>query len=116
MPGTWSEMSKGLGITASVFNPKANSYVAAYYMGRLERQWTSERPLREKQKLAQASYNAGFGNILKAQKQCNGALFWRDIEPCLGYHETSVYVRKIEFYYIDMTGGIINEQTESEEH
>lgn len=102
MPGTWSEVSERLRLRASPFNPRANATAAAYYMGRLERQWFVKRSLREKQKLAQASYNAGLGNILKAQRKCNDALLWNDIEPCLGYRETRDYVTRIERWYVDM--------------
>jgi membrane-bound lytic murein transglycosylase MltF len=94
-----------------VFNPKANAIAAAYYMGTLGRQWSSPRPDKERLRLAQASYNAGFRNILNAQEKCGGALFWKDIEPCLGFSETTKYVIKIEFYFNKLT---INEGCENE--
>jgi membrane-bound lytic murein transglycosylase F len=95
-------VSERLGISASVFNPKANATAAAYYMGRLERVWYRRRTLRERQKLAQASYNAGTGNILRAQEECNDALIWEEIEPCLGYEETRTYIIRIERWYKEL--------------
>lgn len=103
MPRTWDEVSKALNLNASVFNPKANALAAGFYMGRLDGEWSIPRPPRERLKLAQASYNAGLGNILKAQKKCNNELFWKDIEPCLGYAETRIYVLKIGEYYTLLT-------------
>jgi membrane-bound lytic murein transglycosylase F len=102
MPRTWDEMSKRIGISASPYNAKANILVAAYYMGRLDGQWTEPRPELERLQLAQASYNAGLGNILAAQKKCNNARLWKDIHPCLGFQETINYVKRIWFYYYDM--------------
>jgi len=72
-------------------------------MGRLDGQWHSPRPRLERLKLAQASYNAGLGNILKAQKKCNGALLWAEIEPCLGFSETRDYVILIDKHYKILT-------------
>lgn len=104
MPGTWNEVSTRLNLNASVFNPKANSIAAGYYMGRLVRQWTVRRSDIERLKLGQASYNAGLGSILRAQKKCNNAVLWKDIFPCLGYQETKDYVRLIAKHYNTMEG------------
>lgn len=103
MPGTWKEVSERLNLNASPYDPKANTIAAAYYMGTLDKQWSSPRPALERLTLARASYNAGLGNLLKAQKKCNGALLWREIEGCLNYPETSTYIRKIDFFYADMS-------------
>jgi membrane-bound lytic murein transglycosylase F len=74
-------------------------------MSRLTRGWKSERPPLEKLNLGFASYNAGFGNILKAQKNCGMVLLWEDIKICLhlvtGRHaaETKTYVERIHRWY-----------------
>jgi len=53
----------------------------------------------------QASYNAGAGNIIRAQSLCGGALDWTGIAPCLpqvtGHHahETITYVERIDRWY-----------------
>jgi len=52
-------------------------------MRRMQLAWTSRRTIEERQKLAQASYNAGTGHIIEAQDACHGALTWDRIWPCL---------------------------------
>ena len=96
MDATWKQYGNGL----DVFNADANINASARYMSELRMKWISERPEQDRMKLAQASYNAGFGNILKSQKKCGGVLY-DDIISCLeqvtGYHskETIVYVKRI---------------------
>ncbi|GGA80705.1 hypothetical protein GCM10011369_23320 [Neiella marina] len=74
-------------------------------MRQLNKGWSSPRPQGERYKLALASYNAGFGNLLKAQAKCNGAVLYAPIIHCLpditGKHskETIDYVRYIERYH-----------------
>ena len=88
--------------------PKYAVYAGAYYMRKLRNSWSWHRPAIEKNKLAQASYNAGMGNILKAQKKCDNALLWKDISPCLKditgdySRETITYIKRIEKWYILM--------------
>lgn len=55
----------------------------AFYMGRLRRSWSSPRPWADRHQLALASYNAGLGHILAAQKACHGALLYAPIMACL---------------------------------
>lgn len=104
MPGTWREVSEALNLRASAFNPKANAIAAAYYMGRLAQEWHRERRSVERLRLAQASYNGGLGTILKAQKRCEDALLWKDIEPCVAAKETREYVWKVGKWYFALTG------------
>ena len=105
MPRTWGEQSALMGVNASPFNPNANALVGAAYMRRMLRIWTAERPAYERLRLAWASYNAGAGNIIKAQKICGGR-DWQNIAPCLhdvtGFnnsHETITYVARIPVWY-----------------
>lgn len=102
MPGTWREVAPALGYGAlppTAACPAAQA--GAYYMARLQRFWSSPRPHMERHRLAQASYNAGAGNILAAQRRCGGARDWREIRACLpavtGRHarETLDYVDRI---------------------
>ena len=105
MPGTWDDVQTGLKIKASPFNPKVNIQFAAYYMGKLRRSWSSPRPEIDRHNLAMASYNAGLGNLLSAQRKCNGQLLYDEIIECLpavtGIHskETIDYVKKIWRFY-----------------
>lgn len=103
MPGTWRDVQRQLRLPPGA-SPHQDIAIAAgaYYMARLMREWRTERPQLERLRLAQASYNAGMGNILRAQARCGGARDWADISPCLqsvtGHHhrETIGYIRLIE--------------------
>lgn len=102
MPATWSDIAPALGygtLPPTAACPAARA--GAYYMARLHRFWSSPRPHMERHRLAQASYNAGAGSILAAQRRCNGARDWHEIRECLpavtGRHarETLTYVERI---------------------
>lgn len=110
MPGTWRDVSRSLGYEEQV-NPHIAEpaiHAGAYYMAKLRKSWSSPRPEADRYNLALASYNAGLGNLLKAQRACNGAVLYPAIEACLpsitGHHanETKTYVRRIRRYYSEM--------------
>lgn len=102
MPGTWRDVARQLRLPPGA-SPHQDIAIAAgaYYMATLMRGWSTARPQVRRLELAQASYNAGFGNIARAQRVCGGARDWADISPCLsrvtGRHaaETLGYVRLI---------------------
>lgn len=77
----------------------------ARMMRDLRRFWKAPRTQRSREELSQASYNAGAGNLLKAQKRCNGCAEYDDIAPCLhlvtGHYskETLGYVRNIRRWF-----------------
>lgn len=102
MPGTWNDMAPALGyagLPPTAAGPAIET--GAYYMAKLQSAWKSERPQLERHRLAQASYNAGTGHVVAAQRLCGDARLWDDITPCLpqvtGRHaaETIGYVRSI---------------------
>lgn len=102
MPGTWADISRRLGY--GDVSPHVARYAidaGAYYMAQLRRQWSSPRPPEDRQALAQASYNTGLGNVLRAQKLCQGAPHWPEISLCLAAvtggdaRQTIDYVRLI---------------------
>lgn len=102
MPGTWREVENALGVTPSdIWIPEESIRAAAWYMGKLHRTWSAKRPAMDRYMLAAASYNAGAGNIIKAQRVCGGPVRYADIIPCLpqvtGDHatETAGYVHLI---------------------
>lgn len=105
MPATWAEISGELG-HAGVDARDANYAIdyGAYYMAKLRRFWRSLRPAEDRQALAQASYNTGTGNVLRAQKLCGGALHWPEISPCLHLvtgrvaDQTITYVARIRLW------------------
>lgn len=80
MPGTWGQWSVNAGyLGASPHDPEAAIFTGAAYMARLIRGWKSPRPEMDRYCLALASYNAGFGNILKAQRRVGGKLLYHEI-------------------------------------
>lgn len=84
MPRTAADVGKRLGSTPDEFwLPEISIRAAGYYMGILMRSWKAERPFLDRIKLAQASYNAGIGNVLKAQNYCDKARLYDEIIPCL---------------------------------
>ena len=101
MPGTWSDMQRRYPDLTDPWLPIQSIRAAAIYMNDLHRGWSSPRPAPDRYMLALASYNAGFGNLLSAQKLCNGAALYAPIVECLpqvtGKHadETTGYVRNI---------------------
>jgi len=116
MPGTWRDMQKRgvVPFDVSAFDPKWATIAGAVYMAQLVKSWSSPRPLRDRYLLALASYNAGLGNILAAQKRCRGAVLYEEIMTCLpmvtGHHskETIGYGRSIEGHvarYLAVSGG-----------
>lgn len=110
MPGSWRDVERSLG-WADV-DPHAAKYAipaGAFYMASLRGAWTAERTLMERHRLAQASYNAGIGNVLAAQRLCRDARLWDDIAPCLpdvtgadNARQTVDYVAKIAKWQAEM--------------
>ena len=107
MPVTWKEITKSLNWPqwVSPLFPSLSIKAAAYYDAKLYSKWTTQRPYLDKLNLMFASYNAGFGNILEAQKKCNNAVLYSEIIQCLelvtGHYskETITYVERINNYY-----------------
>ena len=108
MPGTWAEYVGKCSYphSTSPFNASASIHCCAAYMKDLLKGWKSERTAEDRYKLALASYNAGFGNLLKAQKLAKGAVDYKHIIAKLplvtgkaNSRETMNYVIKIYEYY-----------------
>lgn len=104
MPDTWDNMKTQLKIDGLPTNPSLNIQAHAYYMNYLRSQFRKDRPEYDKHSLALASYNAGLGNILKAQAKAGNTLYWKPTSKALctvtGYHckETNGYVNRIWQY------------------
>ena len=80
MPKTWIEWRIKSGYpTHDETHPEAAIFTGACYMAHLVGQWKSPRPSIDRYLLAAASYNAGLGNIVKAQKAANMANGYRQI-------------------------------------
>jgi soluble lytic murein transglycosylase-like protein len=112
MPGTWDQITRELRLGAVSPHAPIAIKAGAYYMARLRHIWRAGRDPSDRQPLAQASYNAGAGNILKAQQTCGGARLWAAIAPCLGHvtgrhaAETRTYVERIARYQAQMEAGL----------
>lgn len=109
MPRTWEDVSGPLKMNQSIspFNAEYSIRAAAYYNDRLRRLWSARRSHQDRHGLILASYNAGAGHLIKAQKKCDNASTYDGIVVCLpeitGHHsiETMTYVERIRrWYYI----------------
>lgn len=115
MDPTWADMVRQLNLpkTATPFDPEHSIRAGAYYMGQLRNQWLKvERPENERRALAQACYNAGLGNILKAQRLAKGASDYNtiisrlhDVTGDKNADETRTYVQRIGRIYLELSGG-----------
>jgi soluble lytic murein transglycosylase-like protein len=115
MPDTWSQMvaEMKLPLSASAFEPTYAIPACCYYMAKLYHQWTAKRPEMDRWRLALASYNAGLGNILDAQKEAKGANSYTEIIKGLpavtgrdNARETTEYSVRILGYYNQLVLGI----------
>jgi membrane-bound lytic murein transglycosylase MltF len=69
MPGTWSDIEYELfGKDTDINVAKYNIHAGIYYDRKLWNIWSAPRPYIERIRFMLGSYNAGVGNILKAQK------------------------------------------------
>lgn len=106
MPATWEQVSKQMALGgASRKDADASIQAGAFYMATLKRNWSSPRPEADRHDLAMASYNAGLGNILAAQRACEMAVLYQGIMACLpqitGHHarETLGYAPAIRRWW-----------------
>ena len=100
MPGTWMEHTTRHGLRGSPFDPWIAAHVAAIHMERQAQIWSAPRSDACRLELQVASYNAGAGHLIAAQRAAGGARCWHEIEPSLrsvtGRHatETRDYVAR----------------------
>ena len=105
LPGTFHEEQLILGFDGDVYDASTSIIAAAHYVERLSRQWSSNRSEQCRLELSAASYNAGLGNILKAQRLADGAPCWDRIHNKLGQvtgkhaEETIGYVARIQRWF-----------------
>ena len=87
-------------------NPKQSIFAQVHYMNKLFNTWKWKRTDASRMQLALASYNAGAGNIIKAQKASGNKKHWLEIKSHLkritGHNsrETIKYVSNITNYAI----------------
>lgn len=108
MPTTWPEIRDAIGAPADAtpFEPRWAIPGAAWYDRRMWNAWRTPRAQIERVKLMFASYNAGLGNLFKAQDLADGATLAAPILDHLAQvtgeknaNETRGYVRRIERFY-----------------
>lgn len=113
MPATWEEVSRKLEFAPGTMptNPDAGIVAGAYYMQTLMNFWLAERTRECRLRNATAGYNAGNGNVLRAQRASGGSPCWTDdimdyMESVTGHHaeETINYVIRIDKWYAMLTG------------
>lgn len=111
MPKTWDEISKKMGLpwNATPFGAYYAIPACCFYMRELYDKWTAPRPEADRYALALASYNAGFGNLLKAQSLAGGVSDYASIinklDRVTGFEnarETRTYVDRIFNYYLQL--------------
>ena len=112
MPATWADITRQLGY-GNVSRHEARYAIegGAFYMMQLRRQWKAiDFP--DRQQLAQASFNAGSGNIRKAQRKCGMASRYSQIVACLAdvtgranARQTTEYVTRIAKWRALMEAG-----------
>jgi len=106
MPKTFEEIKyKNASIKGSSLQPKWNIAAGIYYDRAIWKLWKAKRPFMDKLSFMFGSYNAGKGNIIKAQRIAKKTGMnpnaWSSIEKTLstitGKHskETIGYVNKI---------------------
>lgn len=108
---TWAEWADRLEMPqARATDAKAAARLAAAYMEHLGDKWIWQRPVESTITLASGSYNSGFGNMLRAQREADMAKHWgtgiRDALPKVtGRHSaiTISYIEKIRDRYELMT-------------
>ena len=117
MHPTWAEVCDELGwrdadgATPSPFDPVHAIPGMAYYLHSLWSQWSAPRPKFDRLQLTQASYNAGMGSILKAQRLAGGAPDYETVIAQLplvtgtaNARITTNYVQRIHDIYAELTG------------
>ena len=109
MPATGAEIGRQIGAHGQLTNPTISVLYGTFYLRRQLNIWYSPRPALARLELAFAGYNAGAGNIIKAQRESGGQLLWCEIAPHLhkitGRHatETKIYVQRIHRWYTELT-------------
>lgn len=113
MDQSWNDVIRQMGVPGA--NPNDAKYAiqaGAFYMSRLMSDWSRPRPEVDRHKLSLASYNAGFGNILKAQAACGDPPEYDATMRCLPFitgassKETLDYAPKIYRFGAEKAAGV----------
>jgi membrane-bound lytic murein transglycosylase F len=96
LPSTYEEIRRDNPHFQDITDPRWNIAAGIYYDRGLYRKWRKPLPSGERLLLAFASYNAGYGRVLKALRRAPEPIGrWRHVEPHLP-GETRSYVEQIK--------------------
>jgi membrane-bound lytic murein transglycosylase MltF len=96
LPSTYEEIQSENPYFQDITDPRWNIGAAIYYDRDLYRKWRKPLPSGERLLLAFASYNAGYGRVLKALRRApDQAGRWDQVEQHLP-RETRAYVQQIQ--------------------
>jgi len=113
LPGTWGDVSRAMQwgiIDRRLAEPAIEG--GAWYVAKLKREWRSKRTADDRHRLGVASYNAGLGSLLSAQRLCGGRLLYDEIIACLPdvtgelSDETITYVKRVWDYWARLELGV----------
>lgn len=105
MPGTFRDIARASGIVGDPYDPEVNLMAGAWYMARQRAIFKAPRPETDRHNLACGAYNAGAGNIIRAQRLAGDPSGWEPVASVLpqvtGRHatETVNYVKRIRATY-----------------
>ena len=93
LPETWQEVQRWEPSLArhTPFEAAAAIYAQAVYMRRMWDEWTEDRSQQDRLALSAASYNAGLGNLIEAQRHCRRETGG----PCRDFNEIAQFLRDI---------------------
>ena len=84
MPNTWVWVEGRIWNTpTNIYFAENNIQASVYYLKWLWEQFKSPRPVEDRWGLVLSSYNAGLGNVLKAQKVGGGSLLYQPMRESL---------------------------------
>ena len=102
MPNTWKEYNVYKHTNLSPFSAVANINANAWYMYKMRKEWYAPRDETCRWQLALASYNAGLGTVLNAQKKSGGERCFEHMKEFLP-KETQIYVYNIQKIYKEIS-------------
>ena len=109
MPATSAEIAAELRLPDEPFDALLNIKFGVYYMRKMWRMFGEETDL-ERLRFAQGAYNAGAGNIIRAQRLASPTDQWWAIAKALprvtgigNARETTGYVKRIEAFYRELS-------------
>jgi len=112
MPGTFSDIRRKEFEKGSIYDPKINIRAGIWYDREMWSMWSQKESFDDRIKFMFGSYNAGAGNLIKAQEYCNknpnsygNPHTWYCIDKTLHFatgdlsNETKGYVKNIDKIY-----------------